>query len=71
VYVIKRRDRHEFFYGFDSNYTPPRLLTSKIRKRLTFYKTIEETLPIMRKIGTDWMVVELRIVKPGEKERKV
>ncbi len=69
MYVIKRRDRHEFFYGFDSNYTPPRLLTSEIRKRLTFFQTAEEALPVVRRIGSDWMVVELRTVRPEHDRR--
>lgn len=70
MYVIKRRGGHEFFYDFDNHYDPPHLKTSKIRKRLTFYKTIEETLPIMRRIGNDWEVVELRVVR-DEKGGKI
>ena len=67
MYVIKRRDRHEFFYGFDRQYHPPKLLTSKFKHRLTFYKTVEETLPIMEQLGNGWQVV--RLVR-AENERR-
>ena len=65
MYVIRRKDKYEYFYGFDNQYHPPKLLTSKFRKRLTYYKTLEETLPVMERIGNDWEVVQLRPVKTG------
>ena len=66
MYVIKRRDRHEYFYGFDNHYDPPKVQTSRIRKRLSYYVTFEETLPIIRKLGNGWEVVQLRAVKLSE-----
>ena len=62
MYVIKRRDRHEYFYDFDKRYYPPRVISSRIRKRLTFFKTFEETVPIIRQLGNDWRVVQLKAV---------
>lgn len=62
MYVLKKKDGYVFFYGFDNNYNPPRILTSKIRKRLTYYRTLEEAQQTLKRVGNKFEVVQLKVV---------
>ena len=69
MYVLKKKDGYVFFYGFDNQYHPPRILTSKVRKRLTYYKTLEEAQQTLKRIGNRFEIVQLRVVHPEDERR--